>query len=86
MLPLYQPPAKYTGEHFGVEYLYDQSGLRFLPSEENLDQEIDEGFEDVEAAAAVEQPLVTNQEEDPSMVADLTCTDSDSDDEEEVCL
>ena len=47
MLPLYQPPAKYTGELFGVEYLYHQSGQTFSSTAEELDQQINEGFEDI---------------------------------------
>ena len=38
----------YTEELFGVEYLYDQAGLQLISSEDNLDREIYEGFEDVE--------------------------------------
>ena len=57
----------YTGKLFGVEYLYDQAGLRLNSSEDNLDREIDEGFEDVE-----EDELATGShvlEEDPEYLS-----------------
>ncbi len=38
VIPLYRPPAAYTGELLGVEYLYHQSG------EDELVGQIDEGF------------------------------------------
>ena len=47
MLPLFQPPSKYTGELFGVEYLFNQSGDVLTTHGEELDREIDERFEDV---------------------------------------
>lgn len=56
VFPNYRPPAKYTGEFFGVEYLYSQSGLQFQP--EDLDQEIDEGFEDYEHSPLHDMPVV----------------------------
>ena len=31
-----------------MEYLYDQAGFQLYTTEENLDKDIDEGFEDVE--------------------------------------
>lgn len=48
-LPLYQvqPPTKYIGELFGEEYLYNQSGKTFSPTAEELDQQIDEGVENI---------------------------------------
>ena len=45
---VYTAPSVYTGELFVVNYLYDQAGLRLDSSEDNLDREMDEGFEDVE--------------------------------------
>ena len=48
VVPKYIAPSVYTGELFGVEYLYDQPRLRLNSSEDNLDREIDKGFEDVE--------------------------------------
>ena len=46
MFPNFQPPAKYTGEAFGILYLYRQSGRSLICKDEDLYQLIDEGFED----------------------------------------
>jgi len=46
MLSNCHPPAKYTGELIGVEYLFRQTGEQFSCKEENLDEEIDNGFAD----------------------------------------
>ena len=84
VFPLYTPPSRYTGELFGVEYLYDQAGLQMCPTEETIDKDIDEGFEDAE------------EDEFPSGVFpaffddvdDMTVAspeESDEDEEEEVC-
>ena len=32
-LPLYRPPAAYTGEAIGIEYLHQQAGTVFGPRE-----------------------------------------------------
>ena len=50
IFPHYRPPAEYTGELFGVEYLYSQIGAT-LPSDANIDSacdnaDLDEGFQD----------------------------------------
>lgn len=49
-LPYHQPPAQYTGEKFGVEYLCHQSGVQLsLPSKQDEQEEedtIDEGIGD----------------------------------------
>ena len=45
-LPL-APTPSFSGELFGAEYLYNQTGQRVLDSN-NLDERIDEGFGDVE--------------------------------------
>ena len=45
VVPFYRPPAVYTGELLGVEYLYHQTGEAFVPNdEEELLNKIDEGF------------------------------------------
>ena len=84
MFPLYQPPAQYTWELFGVEYLYVQSGLRLCPRED-LDREIDEGFEDVEIDDTV-QPLITDQMPEDPITVTTDLTDSGSEDEEEYVM
>ena len=40
----YQPPSEYTGEQFGVQYLYQQTGRSFNTTEDQLDSQIDEGY------------------------------------------
>ena len=56
MFPHHQPPSAYTGELFGVEYLYAQSGPRFSPTEEELDEETDEGFGEEELDESIAAP------------------------------
>ena len=47
---------------FGIQYLYDQSGLKFSPDAEDLNAQIDERFEefedfnDVQTTSQLEQP------------------------------
>lgn len=81
MFPNFQPPAKYTGEAFGILYLYWQSGRSLICKDEDLDQLIDEGFEDF-----TEEDNSTAT--DPSGVDTHTLvppfSDSESNDEEEV--
>ena len=43
VLPPHTTPHKYSGELFGVQYLYAQSGEE-LPA--MMDKEVDEGFEE----------------------------------------
>ena len=78
VFPQYRPPAKYTGELYGVEYLYHQTGLVFEPT--NLDTEIDEGFGELEEDDYL--PVTVNVD-DPTAVAPPTDeSDGDSGDEE----
>ena len=44
VFPNYQLLSTYTGELSGVEYLFSQSGTVFKPTEEELEEQIDEGF------------------------------------------
>jgi hypothetical protein len=48
VFPLHRPPAKYTGELLGVQYLYHQTGKVLLTEGEEVEKEIDEGFGDIE--------------------------------------
>ena len=84
VFPLYRPPGAYTGELFGVEYLYQQSGYHFVKEEDDLDSQIDEGFEDYEDSPLDQLAAATiaAAQEDPSIVAPSE-SDSDDDDEEE---
>ena len=75
MLPLYRPPSIYTGEAFGVEYLYQQSGKVFKPGD--LDKEIDEGFGDMDEAD--EFSLRLDVSDDPTIAV---APPSDGDNEE----
>ena len=45
MFPTYQPPSLYTGELYGIEYLLGQFGVSLSP--QDVDQEIDGGFEEM---------------------------------------
>ena len=82
VFPVYTAPSVYTGELFGVNYLYDQTGLRLDSSEDNLDREIDEGFEDVE-----EDELTTGSipvlEEDHEYLSIYPPEESEEEEEEE---
>ena len=79
VFPLYQPPSKYTGELFGVEYLYEQSNLAFAPAKD-LDSEIDEGFEDVTDVTIA----TVDQSEHLITVPPPDDDENDTDDENEV--
>ena len=47
LIPYYSPPAKYTGDVIGVQYLYEQSGQLLCPTDDKrMDALIDEGFEE----------------------------------------
>jgi hypothetical protein len=81
VLPNYQPLAKYTGELFGVEYLYTQSGLTFQPTSVcDLVSEIDEGFGEEEEESTESESAYT----DDATVA--LPPDSDSEDEVRIVL
>lgn len=63
--PLYSPPAAYTGELLGVEYLFHQTGKTFQPKDEDeLVDQIDEGFGDVDDDNYGETSTVTPFSED----------------------
>ena len=84
ILPSYQPPGRYTGELFGVEYLYRQSGIQFIT--DDIATQIDEGIEDCEGDDCLEQPQTPTGDvaEDPMTVARPSQSESESDEEEEV--
>ena len=79
---LYNPPSQYTGELLGVKYLYDQVGYQLYTMEENLDKDIDEGFEDVEDDAPIGSipPFL----DDTESVLIAPPEDSDNEEKEEV--
>ena len=82
------PPAAYTGEAFGVEYLYRQSGLELVSDSTKLDEEIDEGFEDIAEEVghqgSLEQATTTcpPSEEDMATFGPPPFEDYDDDDDE----
>ena len=51
VFPNHQPASAYTGELFGVEYPFQQSGESFCPTENEVDNLIDEGFDEEEVAS-----------------------------------
>ena len=79
VLPNFQPSAECTGELFGVEYLYAQSGVTFIPSEEDLLTDIDEGFGDIDEE-------ITDTEISSNDVTVALPSASDSESEDEVSL
>ena len=82
VFPHYRPPAAYTGELFGVEYLYAQCGFSYsteLEGHEGDDGDADEGFQEEEELLA--EPLVAEMEEEP--VTPLPPAGDESEDEEE---
>lgn len=52
IFPNHQPSPEYSGELFGVEYLYSQSGISFRPKDDDLDTQIGEGFADIDEMLA----------------------------------
>ena len=82
MFPNFQPPAKYTGEAFGILYLYRQSGRSLICKDEDLDQLIDEGFEDFTEEDSNSTTTVAPSGVDATLVP--PSSDTESNDEEEV--
>ena len=78
----YQPPSRYTGEQFGVQYLYHQSGRSFTTTGDELNVQTDEGFTDVED---IDQPAITTPlDHDEDLITVAPPVNPDSDEEEEV--
>ena len=42
----YQPPSQYTGELLGIQYLYEECRTPFPHTDDQLDQQVDEGYAD----------------------------------------
>ncbi len=83
-IPSYQPPAEYTGEKFGVEYLYTQLGATMEVTDTNIDGgveivELDEGFGDGDEEitigddVAVTTPSELHAHEDEDEVGTYRC-------------
>lgn len=79
MFPDFQPPAPYTGELYGIEYLLHQSGNTFTVGD--VDSEIDEGFEDMQVE---DEKLHTCSYDLPDPINVPPPTQSDSEDDGEV--
>ena len=87
VLLTYWPPAEYTVEFFGVEYLYRQSGREFMTGDIDLISQIDEGFEDFKEDESVEHLQIPSDDVDnPLTVAPPPQSDSESEEEGEVRL
>ena len=80
MFQNFQPPGNYTGEVFGVLYLYQQTGRILVRKDQDLDSLIDEGFEVFTEDESPAAPTSTPETGDPTVVA--PATDENSDDEE----
>ena len=72
---------EYTGELFGVEYLYSQSG--HVMDTEYVDTQIDEGFEDIDEEDPVHVPTC-DAADDSTLTLPPIDSDSDADEDEEV--
>lgn len=81
LLPHHQPPAAFTGELYGLEYLYSQTGA-ILPGALEVDKQIDEGFCDAEQVEACME--TKDHGSDYSEDISTFAPPSDSEDEEEV--
>ena len=79
VLPMYQAPSKYTGELFGAEYLYAQSGQEFNP---DLDEEVDKGLDGVEDEGFEDGGTIASLEEEESMTMAPPSDKKDSDEEQ----
>ena len=82
MFNTYQPPAKHTGEAFGLVYLYRQSGRCFSCEDDKLDKAIDEGFEDFTDSDPFVVPL-THADDSVSLATVTPPADTNESDEEE---
>lgn len=80
----YQPPAKHTGEAFGLVYLYRQSGKCFSCEDEELDKAIDEGFEEFTDSDPFGVPLIHPDDSVSLSTVMLPADTIESDEEEEI--
>ena len=68
VFPNYRPPARYTGELMGVEYLFAQTDS-VLPSGIQLDKDIDEGLRDLDDQLSADTPPLPLLDEELLTVA-----------------
>ena len=77
----YRPPSQFTGELFGIRYLYNQTGRSFTAiNEDKLDTQIDEGFGDVDDLEESSIAVAIDQDEHPVTVAPPADPESDEND------
>ncbi|ESO84045.1 hypothetical protein LOTGIDRAFT_155359 [Lottia gigantea] len=84
LVPVHMIPAEYTGELIGIEYLYKQSGF-LLPKDEELEAEIDEGFEDFEDDAQQALNFGNELEEDVLPAAPVYSSNSEDHEKDDFC-
>lgn len=82
IFPGYRPPAKYTGELLGVQYLYHQTGQLLLLEGDEAEKEIDEGFGDVEECTPESQLPESECQEDLGTFSLPTEEDENESDEQ----
>ncbi|XP_072050117.1 uncharacterized protein [Amphiura filiformis] len=90
ILPRSHAPAKYTGEDIGVQYLWQQSEFVVASDSEQLEQKIDEGFEDYDESGETSEMEGGDDELEhiptpgtPSG-SDDSASDDNNDEEEEI--
>ena len=83
-LPLAPTPSSYSGELFGVEYLYNQTGQRVLDSD-NIEERIDEGFGDVEEEEEEEKHQVATEAELGTVASPDDTSEEEGVEVEDVC-
>lgn len=69
---------------FGVEYLFRQSGIVLNTQGEELDKQIDEGFEDIDDQEDLNYSTLHDPEDDSTVACPVEESDSDEEDETEV--
>lgn len=83
---MYQPQSKYTRELFGVEYLFRQLGIVLNMQGEELNKQIDEGFEDVKNGEDIDGTAVSDHDHHGTAVCLLEESDCDEKETKEVYL
>ena len=79
----YRLPSQYTGELFGVCYLYNQTGRSLTASgPDQLDSQIDEGFGDVDELEESSSVTTYTVDQDEHSITVAPPTDPDSDEDE----
>ena len=87
MFPNYRPPSQYTGELFGVRYLYNQTGKSFTATgPDQLDAQIDEGFGDVDELEESSSVATHAMDQDEHFVTVAPPADPDSDEDEVIMI